>query len=144
MSVVTSLTIARHCLICPLQLTVAAYIRKSFIAAYIGNIVGALFVAIPAIYFYLSDSSVDALHGAEQGNVLTEKQGNGASSTSSQGKPSEWCRFVAVMQTSSSRQNKYAMNSIQYELVSNVGQYAWQIIAQQIHGLYFLHYATTQ
>jgi len=71
------------------DLTVAAYIRKSFIAAYIGNIVGALFVAIPAIYFYLSDSSADALHGAEQGNVLTEKRGDGASSPSSQGKPSE-------------------------------------------------------
>jgi len=71
------------------DLTVAAYIRKSFIAAYLGNIVGALFVAIPAIYFYLSDPSADALHGAEQGNVLTEKRGNGASSPSSQGKPSE-------------------------------------------------------
>ena len=88
MLVVTSL-IARHHLMRLLQLTVAAYIRKSFIAAYLGNIVGALFVAMPAIYFYLSDPSADALHGAEQGNVLTEKRGNGASSPSSQGKPSE-------------------------------------------------------
>jgi len=35
------------------DLSVAAYIRKSFIAAYIGNIVGALLVALPATYFYL-------------------------------------------------------------------------------------------
>jgi uncharacterized membrane protein len=89
MLVVTSLATAQHRLMGLLQLTVAAYIRKSFITAYIGNIVGALFVVIPAIYFYLSDSSADALHGAEQGNVLTEKRWNGASSPSSQGKPSE-------------------------------------------------------
>ena len=28
---------------------------RSFIASYIGNIVGALFVALPAVYFYLGD-----------------------------------------------------------------------------------------
>jgi hypothetical protein len=85
MLVVTSLTIAQCRLIRLLQLTAAAYIRKSFIAAFIGNIVGALFVAIPAIYFYLSDSSADALQGAEQGNVLTEKRGAGESTPSLQG-----------------------------------------------------------
>jgi hypothetical protein len=72
----------------PKQLTVTAYIRKSFIAAYLGNIVGALFVAIPAVYFYLSDSNTDTLRGAEEGEVLNEKRGleNGASSSSSQEK----------------------------------------------------------
>lgn len=37
------------------DLSVAAYIRKSLIASYLGNIVGALFVALPAVYFYLGD-----------------------------------------------------------------------------------------
>jgi len=70
------------------DLTVAAYIRKSFIAAYLGNIVGALFVALPAIYFYLSDSSGDTLRGVEQGQELNEGlvHANGASSSSSQEK----------------------------------------------------------
>ncbi|KAJ7072244.1 Formate/nitrite transporter [Mycena amicta] len=36
-------------------LTVAGYIRKSLIASYLGNIVGALFVALPANYFFLWD-----------------------------------------------------------------------------------------
>ena len=49
-----------------LQLTIAAYIRKSFIAAYLGNIVGALFVAIPAIYFYLRDPAADSLREVEE------------------------------------------------------------------------------
>jgi len=68
------------------QLTVAEYIRKSFIAAYLGNIIGALFVAGPAIYFYLSDYSADKLRGVEEGEVLNEKPalnglGNGSSSS---------------------------------------------------------------
>jgi len=64
------------------QLTVAEYIRKSFIASYLGNIIGALFVAVPAIYFYLSDSTANSLGGAEEGEVLNEKAGlvNGTSS----------------------------------------------------------------
>ncbi|KAJ3482090.1 hypothetical protein NLI96_g7211 [Meripilus lineatus] len=37
------------------DLSVAAYIRKSLIASYLGNIVGALIVALPAVYFYLGD-----------------------------------------------------------------------------------------
>lgn len=37
------------------DLTTAEYIRKSLIAAYIGNIVGALFVGLPAVYWYLGD-----------------------------------------------------------------------------------------
>ncbi|KIM75093.1 hypothetical protein PILCRDRAFT_827666 [Piloderma croceum F 1598] len=64
------------------DLTVAEYIRKSLIAAYLGNIIGALFVAVPAIYFYLSDSTANGLRGVEEGEVLNEKPGlvNGTSS----------------------------------------------------------------
>lgn len=50
----------------PLQL-------RSFIAAYIGNIVGALFVAIPAVYFYLSDYRAGGLVDAEAGEAYAEK-----------------------------------------------------------------------
>ena len=35
-------------------------VYRSFIAAYIGNIIGALFVALPAVYFYLSDYRYEA------------------------------------------------------------------------------------
>ena len=38
-----------------LQLSTAEYIRKSLIASYLGNIVGALFVGLPALYWYLTD-----------------------------------------------------------------------------------------
>ncbi|KAI0699534.1 Formate/nitrite transporter [Cytidiella melzeri] len=37
------------------DLTTAEYIRKSLIAAYLGNIVGALIVGLPAVYMYLDE-----------------------------------------------------------------------------------------
>jgi hypothetical protein len=40
---------------------------RSFIAAYLGNIIGALFVALPAVYFYLKDYNADGLVCAEAG-----------------------------------------------------------------------------
>jgi hypothetical protein len=49
------------------QLSVAAYIRKSFLAAWIGNFTGALLVAVPAVYFYLKDDPAEALNAAEAG-----------------------------------------------------------------------------
>ncbi|THV02340.1 putative formate/nitrite transporter [Dendrothele bispora CBS 962.96] len=49
------------------DLTVAEYIRKSLIASYLGNIIGALFVALPATYFYLGDYDVGGLRRAENG-----------------------------------------------------------------------------
>ncbi|KAF7315584.1 Formate/nitrite transporter [Mycena indigotica] len=55
------------------ELTVAGYIRKSLIASYLGNIVGALFVALPATYFYLGDYQVDGLREAEAGEVLQNR-----------------------------------------------------------------------
>ncbi|KAF7376228.1 hypothetical protein MSAN_00037900 [Mycena sanguinolenta] len=59
------------------DLTTAEYIRKSLIAAYLGNIVGALFVALPATYFYLWDYDVSGLRDAEAGMV----EGRDTSST---------------------------------------------------------------
>ncbi|KAI3618671.1 formate nitrite [Moniliophthora roreri] len=55
------------------DLTVAEYIRKSFIASYIGNIVGALLVGLPAVYFYLSDYEAGGLRTAETGEALNER-----------------------------------------------------------------------
>jgi hypothetical protein len=50
------------------QFTVSDYIRKSLIAAWLGNLVGALLVAVPAMYFYLSADN--ALRDVEEGEVL--------------------------------------------------------------------------
>ncbi|KDR75807.1 hypothetical protein GALMADRAFT_1331264 [Galerina marginata CBS 339.88] len=52
-------------------LTVNQYIKKSLIAALLGNIVGALLVAGPAIYFYLWDND-GGLGMAETGEVMNE------------------------------------------------------------------------
>jgi len=49
------------------DLTVAEYIRKSLIASYLGNIVGALIVALPATYYYLGDYHAGGLRTAEDG-----------------------------------------------------------------------------
>jgi formate/nitrite transporter len=51
------------------DLTTAEYIRKSFIASYLGNIVGALLVALPAVYFYLGDYNAGGLVQAEAGEL---------------------------------------------------------------------------
>jgi len=59
------------------DLTVAEYIRKSFIAAFIGNIVGALFVALPAWWFYLMDYQAESvLAGAEKGERYPSSTGS--------------------------------------------------------------------
>jgi len=55
------------------DLTVAEYIRKSLIAAYLGNIVGALLVAVPYTYFYLYDyHHAGDLANVEEGEALNE------------------------------------------------------------------------
>ncbi|KAI0248118.1 putative formate/nitrite transporter [Lactifluus subvellereus] len=59
------------------NLTTAEYIRKSFIASYLGNIVGALLVALPAVYFYLGDYNAGGLVEAEAGGA---REGSGSSS----------------------------------------------------------------
>jgi len=49
------------------DLTVNEYIRKSLIAAFLGNVVGALLVALPASYYYLWDYHAGGLRAAEGG-----------------------------------------------------------------------------
>jgi len=48
------------------DLTAAGYIRKSLIAAYLGNIVGALLVGLPAVWFYLGDYNAGRLRQLEE------------------------------------------------------------------------------
>jgi hypothetical protein len=57
-----------HCL----QLSVAHYISKSLIAAWLGNLVGALLVAVPGLYFYLHEEDDRGLQGIEEGEGLNE------------------------------------------------------------------------
>jgi formate/nitrite transporter len=64
------------------DLTTAEYIRKSFIASFLGNIIGALLVALPAVYFYLGDYNAGGLVEAEAGEM-------GLSGSSSPRKPQE-------------------------------------------------------
>jgi formate/nitrite transporter len=52
------------------DLTVAEYIRKSLIAAFLGNVVGALLVGLPATYFYLGDYHAGGLRTAESGEAF--------------------------------------------------------------------------
>ncbi|PBK91567.1 putative formate/nitrite transporter [Armillaria gallica] len=53
------------------DLTAAEYIRKSLIAAYLGNMVGALLVGLPATYFYLKDYDAGGLRAAEKGDSMS-------------------------------------------------------------------------
>ncbi|TFK44787.1 Formate/nitrite transporter [Crucibulum laeve] len=66
------------------ELTVAEYIRKSLIAAFLGNVVGALLVGLPATYFYLGDYNAGGLRSAEGGEALNER-GVGAATNGSSG-----------------------------------------------------------
>nr|GAT56781.1 formate/nitrite transporter [Mycena chlorophos] len=50
-------------------LTTAYYIRKSLIPAFLGNIIGALFVALPTTYFYLWDYDASGFRDAEAGQA---------------------------------------------------------------------------
>ncbi|TFK87012.1 Formate/nitrite transporter [Polyporus arcularius HHB13444] len=61
------------------ELTVAEYIRKSLIAAYLGNIVGALLVGLPALYFYAPDWKAGGLRDAEAGEAINESEGGTSS-----------------------------------------------------------------
>jgi len=66
-------------------LTAATYIKKSLFAAWFGNIVGGLFVAVPFTYFYLKDdASVKRMEDMEAGRTLN---GSPAGSMSEMPKP---------------------------------------------------------
>jgi len=67
------------------DLTVAEYIRKSLIAALLGNIVGAMFMAVPAYYFYLGDNNTERLEDAETGRMKPHLH-TSSSNTSAEGK----------------------------------------------------------
>ncbi|KAF9244936.1 putative formate/nitrite transporter [Melanogaster broomeanus] len=54
------------------DLTVAYYIKKSLIASYIGNLIGALFVGLPAVYFYLGDWNAGGLRNAEEAEKISD------------------------------------------------------------------------
>ncbi|KAG6329187.1 hypothetical protein ID866_9902 [Astraeus odoratus] len=60
-----------------LHADVSYYIKKSLIASYLGNIVGALLVAVPAVYFYLGDYKAGGLVDAEE----ARKHSNGSISS---------------------------------------------------------------
>ncbi|KAJ8497135.1 hypothetical protein ONZ51_g686 [Trametes cubensis] len=67
------------------DLTVAEYIRKSLIASYLGNIVGALLVGLPALYFYAPDyKPAGALREAEEGEIFNGESGPGVARSSSE------------------------------------------------------------
>lgn len=53
------------------------------IAAYLGNIVGAMFVALPYTYFYLLDYHPDTtgLAAVEEGEVFNEMQDGGSNNS---------------------------------------------------------------
>ncbi|EIW63147.1 Formate/nitrite transporter [Trametes versicolor FP-101664 SS1] len=69
------------------DLTVAGYIRKSLIAAYLGNIIGALLVALPALYFFAPQyTPAGALRQVEEGEGFN---GGAGPSTGARGSSSE-------------------------------------------------------
>lgn len=60
------------------DLTPAYYIKKSLIASFLGNLVGASFVGLPAVYFYFgaSTSKREGLVNAEEGCANCKGQDN--------------------------------------------------------------------
>jgi hypothetical protein len=52
--------------------------NRSFIAAFLGNLLGAFLVALPATYFYLMDYDADILRSVENG-AIAEKKSEGSS-----------------------------------------------------------------
>jgi len=68
------------------DLTVAEYIKKSLIASLLGNIVGAMFIALPAIYFYSGDKYTSRLEDAETGKIEPHLRASSSSNTSADAK----------------------------------------------------------
>ncbi|KAL4077798.1 putative formate/nitrite transporter [Scleroderma citrinum] len=63
------------------NLTTAYYIKNSLIASYLGNLVGALLVGVPAVYFYLCHRKAERLTNAEEG-LIEHKDLNDSPSSS--------------------------------------------------------------
>ncbi len=57
----------------------ALILHRSLIAAYLGNIVGALLVGLPALYFYAPDWKAGGLRDAEAGEAINESEGGTSS-----------------------------------------------------------------
>lgn len=57
---------------------------RSLIAAFFGNVVGALLVALPATYFYLLDHDAGGLRAAENGELVSDRLSNGHTSHSNE------------------------------------------------------------
>ncbi|KAJ3570268.1 hypothetical protein NP233_g4517 [Leucocoprinus birnbaumii] len=53
----------------PIMITPAEYISKSMFASLFGNIIGALFIGMPATYMYLSDYGAGGYRNAENGEA---------------------------------------------------------------------------
>ena len=55
-----------------LHILLCETLSRSLIAAYLGNIVGALLVALPALYFYAPDYRASGLLDAEAGQAINQ------------------------------------------------------------------------
>lgn len=66
------------------QLIIWSGITRSLIAAFLGNIVGAMFVALPALYFYLGDDNASRLEDAETGQIEPHLHASSSSNTSAE------------------------------------------------------------
>jgi len=64
-----------------LEINIWSGMTRSLIAAFLGNIVGALFVALPALYFYRDDGT-SRLGDAENGEIEPHLHASSSSNTS--------------------------------------------------------------
>lgn len=49
--------------------TISDHLHRSLIASFLGNIIGALFVGLPAVYFYLGDWRAGGLRDVEEARI---------------------------------------------------------------------------
>lgn len=53
---------------------ISDHLHRSLIASLLGNIVGALFVGLPAVYFYLGDWHAGGLRGVEEAHISLDRK----------------------------------------------------------------------
>jgi len=58
--------------------------RSRYLQHFFGNIVGALFVAVPAFYFYLGDDNTPRLEDAETGQIEPHLHASSSSNSSAE------------------------------------------------------------